>query len=132
MFMDYTTTTSGSSDTLQNLFGLAVLVVLIASLWKIFTKAGKPGWAALIPFYNMIVLLQIVGRPVWWFVLLLIPIVNIVFSIIVAHDTSKAFGRGIGTTLLLIFLPFIGYPMLAFGNATYVGPTAGTPQPATA
>lgn len=129
--MDYTTTSSTASEPLQNLFGLAVLVVLLVSLWKLFTKAGKPGWAALIPFYNMIVLLQIVGRPIWWFILLLIPLVNIVFSIIVANDTSKAFGRGIGTTLLLIFLPFIGYPLLAFGDATYVGPKDDATQPAT-
>lgn len=130
--MDYTTTsTTTSSDPMQTLAGLAILVLLLASLWKIFTKAGKPGWAAIIPFYNMIVLLQIVGRPVWWFVLLLIPFVNIVFSIIVAHDTSKSFGRGVGTTLLLIFLPFIGYPMLAFGSASYVGPSAGAGTVAT-
>jgi hypothetical protein len=129
--MDYTTTSSSASEPLQNLFGLAVLAVLLVSLWKLFTKAGKPGWAALIPFYNMIVLLQIVGRPIWWFVLLLVPLVNIIFSIIVAHDTSKAFGRGVGTTLLLIFLPFIGYPLLAFGSATYVGPIADGAQPAT-
>lgn len=123
--MDYTTTTTtSSSDPLQSMIGLAVLVLVLASLWKIFTKAGKPGWAALIPFYNTIVILQIVGRPVWWFVLLLIPFVNIVFAIILAHDISKSFGRGVGTTLLLIFLPFIGYPMLAFGSASYVAPSA--------
>lgn len=126
----YTTNTTTSSDPMQTLFGLAVLVLIVASLWKIFTKAGKPGWAAIIPFYNMIVLLQIVGRPVWWFVLLLIPFVNIIFSIIVAHDTSKSFGRGVGTTLLLVFLPFIGYPILAFGSATYVAPSAGGTSPA--
>lgn len=125
--MDYTTTstTTSSSDPIQTLIGLAVLVLVVASLWKIFTKAGKPGWAAIVPFYNMIVLLQIVGRPIWWFVLLLVPFVNIVFSIILAHDTSKSFGRGVGTTLLLIFLPFIGYPMLAWGDAKYVAPSAG-------
>lgn len=131
--MDYTTTptTTSSSDPMQTLIGLAVLVIVVASLWKIFTKAGKPGWAAIVPFYNMIVLLQIVGRPVWWFVLLLVPFVNIIFAIIITHDTSKSFGRGVGTTLLLIFLPFIGYPMLAFGDAKYVDPSAGEAVPAT-
>lgn len=130
--MDYTTTsTTSSSDPLQSMIGLAVLVIVVASLWRIFTKAGKPGWAAIIPFYNTIVLLQIVGRPIWWFVLLLIPFVNFIFWIIVAHDTSKSFGKGVGTTLLLILLPFIGYPMLAWGDAAYVAPSAGGSSPAT-
>lgn len=129
--MDYTTTSANSSGPLQNLFGLAILTIVLASLWKLFTKAGKPGWAALIPIYNVIVLMQIVGRPIWWFVLLLIPLVNIVFSIILAHDTSKSYGHGVGMTLLLIFLPFIGYPVLAFGNASYVGPSAGASQSTT-
>jgi ABC-type sulfate transport system permease subunit len=131
--MDYTTTsTASSSEPLQNLIGLAVLVLLVASLWKIFTKAGKPGWAAIVPFYNAIVLLQIVGRPVWWFVMLFVPFVNVIFAIIVAHDTSKSFGKGVGTTLLLILLPFIGYPMLAWGDAEYVVPSAGGSSPAAA
>lgn len=124
----YYTTTSTSADTGGGLFGLflyvALTVLLIASMWKVFTKAGKPGWAALIPIYNTIVLLQVAGRPVWWFLLLLIPFVNIVVAIMLLNDLSKSFGRGIGTTLLLIFLPFIAFPMLAFGSAQYVGPAA--------
>jgi hypothetical protein len=129
----YTTTQADyQSNPVATLIWLAVVVLLVASLWKLFVKAGKPGWAALIPFYNLIVLLQIVGRPVWWFVLMIIPFVNIIFTIIVTHDTSKSFGRGVGTTLLLIFLPFIGYPMLAFGDAKYVGPAAGESTPAAA
>jgi hypothetical protein len=101
---------------------LAVVVLMLASMWKIFTKAGKPGWAAIVPIYNIIVLLEVVGRPVWWFVLMLIPFVNIVVWIIVLHDLSKVFGKGVGMTLLNIFLPFIGYPMLAWGAATYTKP----------
>ena len=128
-----TTTTGADAGTagVSNLIGLAFLVLLIASLWKIFTKAGRPGWAAIVPIYNTIVLLQIVGRPVWWLVLMLIPFVNIVFAIIVMHDLSKSFGRGVGTTLLLLFLPFIGYPMLGFGSAKYTAPAAGSTVPAT-
>ena len=99
----------------------AILILIIASMWKIFEKAGKPGWAAIIPIYNIIVLLEIVGKPVWWIILLLIPLVNFIFLIIITHRLSTSFGQGIGTTLLLIFLPFIGYPMLGFGSATYVG-----------
>jgi hypothetical protein len=100
----------------------AIILLIIVSMWKIFTKAGKPGWAAIIPIYNIIVLLEIVGKPVWWVILMLIPLVNFFVLIYVAHLLSKAFGKDIVMTLLLIFLPFIGYPMLAFGDATYGGP----------
>jgi hypothetical protein len=99
----------------------AIILLIIISMWKIFTKAGKPGWAAIIPIYNCIVLLEIINKPVWWIILLLIPFVNLIFMIIVTHQLSVSFGQGVGTTLLLIFLPFIGYPMLAFGSAQYVG-----------
>jgi hypothetical protein len=104
------------------IFYLVILALMIVSMWKIFTKAGKPGWAAIIPIYNFIVLLEIVGKPIWWILLLLIPLVNIIISIIVTHRLSLSFGQGVGTTILLIILPFIGYPMLGFGSATYVGP----------
>lgn len=123
----YTTTTTGAdagSGVVGNLLLLAFIVLLFASMWKMFVKAGKPGWAALIPIYNYIVLLQIVGRPVWWLVLLLIPFVNIIFAIIVTHDISKSYGRGVGMTLLQLFLPFIAYPILGFGKDQYVGPAA--------
>ncbi len=101
---------------------LAVIVLIIASWWKIFTKAGKPGWAAIVPIYNIIVILEIVGKPVWWFILLLIPFVNFFVGIYVIHLLSKSFGKDIGMTLLLIFLGFIGFPMLGFGDAKYQGP----------
>jgi hypothetical protein len=108
---------------------LAVVVFYIASMWKIYTKAGKPGWAAIIPIYNLVVLHQIVGKPVWWVLLYLIPVVNIVIAIIVTHATSLSFGKGVGFTLGLIFLGFIFYPVLAWSDAQYLGPTAGTPVP---
>ena len=109
---------------------IALLILLIVSTWKIFTKAGKPGWAAIIPIYNCVILLEIVGKPVWWIILLLIPFVNIVIAIMLMHQLSLSFGQGVGTTLLLIFLPFIGFPMLGFGSAQYVGPTGGAPAAA--
>lgn len=105
---------------------LVLLVVLLAALWKIFTKAGKPGWAAIIPLYNIIVLLEIVGRPLWWIVMLLIPFVNIVFGFILAIDLAKSFGKGIGFAMGLIFLSPIFYPILGFGGARYHGPAAAT------
>jgi hypothetical protein len=101
---------------------LLIMLLMIVSMWKIFSKAGRPGWASIIPIYNIIVWLDIVGKPVWWIILLIIPIVNIVILIMLIHQLSVAFGQGIGSTLLMLFLPFIGFPMLAFGSATYQRP----------
>src|SRR5688572_27096030 len=84
---------------------LAVVVFMMATLWKVYSKAGKPGWAAIVPIYNTIVQLQIVGRPLWWFFLLLIPFVNIVVGIIVINDLAKSFGKTVGWTVGLILLP---------------------------
>ena len=98
---------------------LACIILMIVSFWKIFEKAGKPGWASLIPIYNLIVMLEIVRKPLWWIVLLLIPVVNIVFGIIVTHRMSRSFGQGVGFTCGLIFLGFIFYPLLAFGEYQY-------------
>lgn len=109
---------------LSNLITLVVLVVVIASLWKVFTKAGEPGWACVIPIYNLIVLLRIAGRPWWWFILMIIPLVGFILAIIVAIDVAKAFGKGVGFGLGLAFLPFIFYPVLAFSDARYGGSRA--------
>lgn len=101
---------------------VAVIILIIVSWWKIFTKAGKPGWAILIPFYNVIIMLQIVGKPWWWLLLMLIPIVNIVFVIWMINLLSKSFGRGSGFTIGLIFLSFIFLPILGLGDSKYAGP----------
>jgi hypothetical protein len=103
---------------------LAVVVLLIASMWVIFTKAGKPGWAALVPIYNLVVLLEIVGRPIWWVVLLLIPFVGFIVGILVVLDLAKSFGKSVGFGIGFLLLPFVFAPMLAFGDATYRGPAA--------
>ncbi|HQW82595.1 MAG: signal peptidase I [Rhodanobacteraceae bacterium] len=103
---------------------LAVVIGIIAGIWKVFVKAGKPGWACLIPIYNIVVLLQIVGRPIWWLVLLLIPIVGFVVAIIISIDMAKSFGKGTGFGIGLALLGFIFYPMLGFGDAKYQGPSA--------
>lgn len=116
--------TAIDASTLAALLGIAVvlvvLVVLLAAEWRIHTKSGQPGWAALIPIYDVIVLLQIVGRPRWWLLLLLIPSINIIFIIIVLNDLSKAFGKGVGFTLGLLFLSPIFVAILGFGSARYV------------
>jgi hypothetical protein len=98
---------------------LAVLLIIIISLWKIFTKAGKPGWAAIVPIYNLIVMLEIACKPIWWFILLLIPIVNIIVIIILLVEIAKRFGKGVGFAIGMLILPFIFYPMLAFGDSKY-------------
>lgn len=103
-------------------FYLAIVVLMIASLWKIYTKAGKPGWACLVPIYNIIVLLEIVGKPWWWILLMMIPIANFVILIMMYHQLSLSFGKGAGFTVGIIFLSYIFLPILAFGDAKYVGP----------
>jgi len=106
------------------LFYLAVVVVFIIAEWRIFEKGGQPGWAVLIPIYNLYVLLKMVGRPGWWLLLMLIPIVNFIVAIIVLNDLSKSFGQGVGFTLGLIFLSPIFILMLGFGDFKYIGPRA--------
>ncbi|GAF04859.1 DUF5684 domain-containing protein [Saccharicrinis fermentans] len=101
---------------------VAIIVLLIASLWKIFTKAEKPGWAALIPFYNTIVLLQIVGKPAIWLLWLMLPGINIIFAIWATNLLAKSFGKSEGFTVGLILLGLVFYPILAFGDAKYEGP----------
>ena len=112
---------------------LAILALIIIGAWKMFEKAGKPGWAALIPIYNIIVLLEIVGRPLWWIVLCLIPCVNIVIIFLVMLDLAKSFGKDVAYGVGLFFLSAIFVPILGFGQAKYVGPAAATkavPPPA--
>jgi len=111
---------------------IAILVFYVVSMWKVFTKAGKPGWAAIIPFYNTYTMIKIAGKPGWWLILFFIPIVNAVFSIIVIYNLAKNFGKGGGFTVGLIFLPFIFYPILAFGKATYLPTSQQPPAPTTA
>ena len=114
----------GAGGGFGGIIGLLVAVLVIAGLWKVFTKAGKPGWAAIIPIYNLIVLLQIAGKPVWWFLLLFIPVVNIVIMVLIWMGVAKAFGKGTGFALGLLFLSPIFVPILGFGDAKYVGSAA--------
>ncbi len=107
------------------MFQLALLllfVVIIAANWKIYEKAGQPGWASIIPIYNIYVLLKIVGKPTWWLILMLIPVVNIVFAIWTINMLSKSFGKDEGFTIGLLLLGIVFYPLLGFGDAQYKGP----------
>lgn len=98
---------------------LLIFAFIVAAWWKVFEKAGKPGWAAIVPIYNVVVLLEIAGRPVWWVILLFIPLVNLAVSVIIGIDVAKAFGKGTGFGVGLALLGFIFYPILGFGDATY-------------
>jgi hypothetical protein len=104
------------------LFIVFIIIFYIYVYWRIFEKAGKPGWAAIIPIYNTIILLEIVGKPWWWLLLFLIPGVNIIFAIWMTNLLSISFGKGVGFTIGLLLLNFIFYPILAFSNAEYKGP----------
>jgi hypothetical protein len=97
---------------------LLLLIAMLALLgyYRLFKKAELPGWAAIVPIYNLICFLRIGKKPEWWILLLFIPLVNIVISIIATHAVSKAFGKDEGFTLGLIFLPFIFVPLLGFGE----------------
>jgi hypothetical protein len=114
------------------IFWLAVTILMIAACWKIFTKAGQPGWAAIIPIYNWYILCKIVGRPGWWVILFFIPFINFIIGIIVCIDLAKSFGKGVGFAIGLILLGVIFFPILGFGSAQYQGPAAGGAAPKTA
>jgi uncharacterized protein DUF5684 len=120
---NYTTSAHGPSPVVLILELLVALLVIVA-MWKVFTKAGRPGWAAIIPIYNMYVWCKIVGRPGWWVILMLIPLVNIVVAIIVCIDMAKSFGKGAGFGIGLALLGIIFLPILGFGSAQYQGPAA--------
>ena len=106
---------------------LIFAVIMIIAYWKVFTKAGEAGWQSIIPIWNVIVILKIAGRPWWWLLLMLIPLVQIVVLFVVYLDIAKSFGHGIGFALGLFFLAPIFWLILGFGSSRYVGP-AGSPQ----
>ena len=105
----------------MTLLSLAFAVLAIVAMWKIFEKAGEPGWAAIIPFYNIYVLFKITWGNGWKFLFLLIPIANIVFAIITMVKLAKAFGKSGGFAVGLIFLSIIFYCILAFDQSQYLG-----------
>jgi uncharacterized protein DUF5684 len=101
---------------------LAFVIFIIAAMWKVFVKAGRQGWEAIIPIYNAYVLLKIAGKPGWWLLLYIIPLVNIVFLIWTYNMVSKSFGKDEGFTIGLVLLGIIFWPILGFGPARYQGP----------
>ncbi|HRX01680.1 MAG: DUF5684 domain-containing protein [Anaerolineae bacterium] len=106
---------------------LLVAVLYIAGAWKMFVKAGHPGWAAIIPIYNIYIILKIVGRPGWWLILFFIPFVNIVVLLLVSLNLGKSFGKSAAwSIILLFFFNVIGYLLLGWGDATYQGPSVAS------
>lgn len=129
--MDYTSQNSAAAAGIGAagvILYLIVLVLIWGGLWKIFVKAGKPGWAAIVPIYNLIILIEIVGKPTIWVLWLLIPCVNIYFGIWLTNLLSKSFGKTEGYTAGLIILPIVFYPLLGFGPDRYLGPSAAEAQ----
>jgi len=109
--------------TIGLLFSLGLIVLMVVSAWKTYEKANQPGWACIIPIYSTIVMLEIIGKPWWWLLLLIfLPGLNIIWAIWMLNLLSKSFGKGTGFTLGLIFLPFIFYPILGLGDVEYQGP----------
>lgn len=106
-------------EIVKSLLILAIFIVVIAGMWKMYVKAGQPGWAVLVPIYNIIVLIQIAKKPVWWIVLFLIPIVSLIAMILVSIEIAKNFGKPTSFAIGLILLPFVFYPILGFGDAQY-------------
>lgn len=103
---------------------IVLYIVFCLPLMGVFNKAGQAGWAALVPIYNIIILLKIVGRPWWWLLLFLIPFVSIVIAIIVYYDLSRSFGHGVGFTIGLLLLGWIFLMILWLGSSEYRGQAA--------
>jgi Family of unknown function (DUF5684) len=101
-------------------------LLYIIGMWRTFEKAGQPGWAALVPFYNWYVMAKIGGGPQWWFIF--IPFLNIYFLFAVSINIAKSFGKGTGFGIGLALLPSVFYIILGFGRDNrYIGPN-GVPD----
>jgi hypothetical protein len=104
-----------------------LVIIILASQWVIFRKAGRPGWACLIPFYNIYVLLQVAGKPGWWLILMFIPLVNLIIAIITMFGLAENFGKSGAFAVGLILLSIVFFPILAFGSSEYIGEAGAQP-----
>lgn len=109
-----------SSQSIYAIVLIATVFLTIASMWRLFTKAGEAGWKSLIPIYGAVVLLRMVGRPWWWMLLLLVPVVNLYPAVMLCFDLAKAFGKGPEAGIGILLLGPIFVMWLAFGDAQYV------------
>lgn len=108
-----------AEELLSSIVWLALIVTWFGGMWKSFAKAGRPGWAALIPFVNTYYILKIGDNPSWHFLLLFVPLLNFFIALGMHIDFAKAYGKGILWGLGLFFLPFVFFPLLGFGGYTY-------------
>lgn len=116
------------SSSVELVTGLIFAILYYIGAWKVFVKAGKPGWAALVPIYNLYVLLKVINRPIWWMIFYIIPLANIITMLVVGVALAKTFSKGqIFGVFLLGFFPMIGYPILGFGKSTYTAPLLPAP-----
>ena len=108
------------------LFNMLIGLILVIAQWKLFVKAGQPGWATLVPIYNLIVMMEIAGKPGWWVLMMFIPFVNIIFSIMMTMALARNFGQSDGFGIGMILLPIVFFPILGFGDSKYspVAPAA--------
>lgn len=116
-------TASNSSDNTSSIvIGVILALIGIVALWRVFQKASQPGWAAIIPLYNVYIILKIAGRPGWWLILYLIPFVNALVHIVVSIDLAKTFGKSSAFGFFGLWLfSLIGFLVLGFGDAKYQG-----------
>lgn len=107
------------------LVSLAIGVLMLVAVWKVFAKAGEPGWASLIPFYNTYVEFRMAGYNPWLFLLLLVPVVNIVLALLVSYKIGETFGKGpVFNIVWMVLFPVVGWLILGFGDAQYRRPAA--------
>src|SRR5437667_7733568 len=126
--VDYNYSSQGKPPSpVSMIVGLLIALLLIVAMWKVFIKAGQPGWASIIPIYNLYIWCKIVGRPWWWILLMLIPFVNFIVAIILCIDMAKSFGKGAGFGIGLALLGIIFWPILGFVSAQYQEPEAAQP-----
>jgi len=110
---------AAAGGAMSSLFSLVIGAVVIASMWKVFTKAGEPGWAAIVPIYNLVVLLKIAQKPIWWIVLFVVPVANLIATIMIGIAVAQRFGKSTGFGIGVGLVPMIFYPLLAFSDARY-------------
>ena len=128
MFAGVAFAQSGDSDMLALLMATPMMIIslgigllMIVCQWKVFVKAGQPGWACIVPIYNIIVLLQVAKKPEWWVILFIVPFVNLIIGIMVLVALAEQFGQGAGFAVGMLLLPVIFWPILAFGDSRYIG-----------
>lgn len=101
------------------IIAIPIVVFLLASMWKVYKKAGYEGWECIVPIYNIYILCKIAGKNGWWVLWLIIPYIGIIFHVIVNIEIAKKFGKSVGFGIGLVFLSFIFWPILGFGDAIY-------------